>query len=172
MNTNDFRVILRSVILFVYHLRFARARLAPPASKEQHQKASREAKKPSQSKPVTVSETASKKEHYTMTAYVKQITLARLMMDKSNQDSPALRFRLSVIEGFASDERESTVSEPVIIISCHLTKEKGVRQLIAPFKMSKHTSEFPDLQEVISQLQGMDYTLQDVHPAILANLPR
>lgn len=109
--------------------------------------------------------------HYDMDTYVKQLTLTRYMLEKNNTDIAALKPQLAIIESFAADKRENTVFQPVIVISYSVKGKKEVQQLIAPFKMSQNILDFPDLQEIMPQLEGIQYTIQDVHPALFTSLP-
>ncbi len=171
MQTSVYRAIAPFLILFVLLSALCSCVTTPPLSKGQPPKGivKKEAKKALS--PASMPEPAPEKAHYLMTAYVKQLSLARIMAEKNTADNIMLRSRLSAVEGFVAEQQESTLFEPVIIVSYHLKKKQDIHQLIAPFKMSSHISEFPDLLEVLSQLQETDYTLQDVHPAILVNLP-
>lgn len=107
------------------------------------------------------------KPHYEMYDYVKELALA-----KYDQDVKSLKVRLAVIQGFAEEKRDKAISQPVIIITYNIKGQKETKQLIAPFKMSKYDEySFPDLLEILTTINGTEYTIDDIHPLIVTNLP-
>lgn len=158
---NRFQPIIRRIICMILPIIVCSCSAPPPspAPPPSHPQEIVKKQHPKPSKP-----------YYEMDAYVKQLTIAKILLARNPYNIEDAITQLEIIQVFAAEQQTQVLFQPVIIISYRIKGERELKELVVPFR-SPSSSSFPELEEILSLFKGIDYIMNDIHPAVVRNLP-
>jgi len=100
-------------------------------------------------------------------AYPLHLSLADLTLEAGDDPSSAAA-DFDIARAYSSQPQERKTLQPAVIIEYSLRDSAARRFVVAPFYMPKEDADFPSLEDIMTRMSSLSYTVYDLRVGVIS----